>query len=241
MIMRISFSTLLVATAASSPSLSILAFSSRATTGHRTFRSRRAVILQAAEDAAPDDIVAKAREKAGAPKEEEPPSLFDKELLLDMSEALTKLERRVQEGPEALSMLEVDQLDGELRRIIDEMKVNQDKKPPRPARSDGKGAPSQQQASILHADPDAIASLQIKRDENAVVDASLDEGPSYDGHGGMGQPRGTVNTYIIPGMEEMSSDEYRLALQQSLIDRQARRKASGVTGNQQSSNYLEGL
>jgi hypothetical protein len=57
----------------------------------------------------------------------------------------------------------------------------------------------------------------------------------------MGQPRGTVNTYVIPGMDEMTAEEYQQTLQQSIIDRQKRRRASGVVGNLSSSSYLDGL
>jgi len=231
----------------------------------RRFRSRKlyntgGLRASPTGDDAPagDDIVARARERAGATKEEDPPSLFDDDLRADMREALFKLERRVQEGPSALSMLEVEQLEGELRRIGDEMRMNQHKKPPRPPRSsdenDEPGSSLQSsshpsstiaaprtpqqaassQESLLHADPEAIASL---REEKELDRSQTEEA----GRGGMGQPRGTVNTYIIPGMDEMSPEEYRDALQQSVIDRQRRRRGSQVVGNRSSQNYLDNL
>ena len=72
---------------------------------------------------------------------------------------------------------------------------------------------------------------------------SEDEGPAEGDvfTGTMGQPADTVNTYIIPGMDEMTTEEYRAALQQSLIDRQSRRKQSGVTGNRATWDYLKQL
>ena len=54
--------------------------------------------------------------------------------------------------------------------------------------------------------------------------------------------QGTVNTYAIDGMGEMSPEEYQKALQQSVIDRQKERKRSGLTtGNKASWDYLSGL
>jgi len=172
--------------------------------------------LPMAKAAVPDDIVARARERAGVVEEEEFQSLFTKELRVDMAEVLTKLERRVKEGPGALSVLEVETLQHELGRILDEMKANEHNKPPRPPREEASDekAPSRpppvsSSQSLLHADPDAIATLnedsRAAPSEN-VRDASQDEGPAFDGRGGMGQPRGTVNTYIIPGMDEMNAE-----------------------------------
>jgi len=65
--------------------------------------------------------------------------------------------------------------------------------------------------------------------------------------GGYGLASGTTNTYAIPGMEEMSAQEYRDKLQETISARQAeRRKKSlqandGVIGNRSSSGYLDGL
>jgi hypothetical protein len=71
----------------------------------------------------------------------------------------------------------------------------------------------------------------------------MDEGPAYDGTGGMGLAKGTANTYNIPGMDEMSPEEYRKALQKSVSDRQTRRRESreGVVGNRAALQYLDQL
>ena len=78
-----------------------------------------------------------------------------------------------------------------------------------------------------------------------VTDTSNDEGPAYDGQGGFGLARGTKNTYVIPGMDEMSPEEYRAKLQESISARQAKRREeaikSGVIGNRSSNGYLETL
>ena len=79
-----------------------------------------------------------------------------------------------------------------------------------------------------------------------TTDTSEDEGPAYDGKG-YGLAKGTTNTYIIPGMEEMSAEEYRAKLQESISARQAKRREEslrsndGRIGNANSQNYLDGL
>jgi len=78
--------------------------------------------------------------------------------------------------------------------------------------------------------------------ESAVTDDSDDEGPAYDGKGGMGLSRGTANTYIIPGMDEMTADEYQAALAQSVIDRSRQKRAAGsVRGNKLTTDYMASL
>ena len=72
-------------------------------------------------------------------------------------------------------------------------------------------------------------------------DAEL-EGPGYSPAGGQGSiPKDTTNTYIIPGMDAMSPEEYQAALQKSIIDRQAKRKETGLYGNRNTWDYLNNL
>ena len=75
-----------------------------------------------------------------------------------------------------------------------------------------------------------------------VTDISDEEGPEYR-DGGLGLAPGTANTYIIPGMDEMTPEEYRAALQKSVIDRQEERKKNrgGVVGNRASHQYLDSI
>lgn len=91
--------------------------------------------------------------------------------------------------------------------------------------------------------PAAPKSQPQVRESEEVIDTSIDEGPAYDGTGGMGLAKGTANTYIIPGMDEMSPEEYRKALQKSVSDRQTRRRESrsGVVGNRAALQYLDQL
>lgn len=83
----------------------------------------------------------------------------------------------------------------------------------------------------------------IVRSNEAVTDTSQDEGPAYDGSGAMGLAKGTANTYIIPGMDEMSPEEYRVALQKSVSDRQSKRHEGrgGMVGNRAAHQYLDSL
>lgn len=69
-----------------------------------------------------------------------------------------------------------------------------------------------------------------------------EEGSPYEGKGGLGLASGTANTWIIDGMDEMTGEEYRAALQESVSRRQAeRRKTRPNLGNLQSNNYLDSL
>jgi uncharacterized coiled-coil protein SlyX len=70
-----------------------------------------------------------------------------------------------------------------------------------------------------------------------------EEGEAYNGRGGLGLAKGTANTYLIDGMEEMSPEEYRKALQESISGRQAQRRNNGhvTVGNLASNNYLDFL
>eukprot|EP00804_Cyclotella_cryptica_P005674 CCRYP_000046-RB/>CCRYP_000046-RB protein AED:0.09 eAED:0.09 QI:489/1/1/1/0.5/0.66/3/761/705 len=79
-----------------------------------------------------------------------------------------------------------------------------------------------------------------------ITDTSNSEGPAYDGKG-YGLARGTTNTYVIPGMDQMSPEEYRTKLQETISARQAKRREEslrsgrGTIGNRSSSGYLDQL
>ena len=186
-----------------------------------------------------EEILARSREAAGLPAVDSLPMVFDEDILSDFQAALLTLEKRVQKGPGSLEQTEIDTLTEQLDRIVDEMHQNADRRHQKPVR----------QAPETSAPPQvAAASAELPTPQESVAAATTlvdpennDEGPAYDGRGGMGQPRGTVNTYIIEGMEDMTSDEYRLALQQSLIDKQRARRAAGKVGNTGSLDYLHSL
>ena len=182
--------------------------------------------------------------------------LFEDDLLQDMQQCLLMLERRVRDGPGSLSALEVEELDFSTRRILQEMKLNEHNRPkPVPAAfmnepiststSTSTSAPSMQATTVAtssqHQQQQPQQQQRPSFQAQGTSDISEDEGPVYDGKGGMGQPRGTVNTYDIPGMDEMSPEEYQQALQKSVSDRQKKRQETGDYGNRRATDYLNNL
>ena len=218
--------------------------SARQTTTSKLFETAS---LSKAEEAAQ-----RAAANAAAMKPVPQPKLFEDDLLEDMRQCLLKLERRVQEGPGSVSVLEVEEFQFATRRILDEMKLNEHNRPkPAPAfpleetAAPPAAAPASSAAAVLEASEVAVAAdpaAAVDTTKPKVIDTSLDESPAYEGVGGMGLAKGTANTYVIPGMDEMSGEEYRAALQKTISDRQARRiKESGEYGNVRSNDYLSTL
>ena len=180
----------------------------------------------------------KQREQDAEPQ----PMLFDEDMLVDMQAALLLMEERVTGGPGALSLRQVDQLEAHLNKIRKEMKENEHKRPPRPVTQQpappvSASAPSSEQRPPPPPRVATADSAPLVID----IDTPSDEGKAYDGRGGMGQAADTTNTYIIPGMDEMTAEEYQKALQASIIARQQKRKGSVATGNRASWNYLNSL
>ena len=192
-----------------------------------SFSSRQSTRLGiTAEEAAQRAGAAASAALKSAPQ----PKLFEDDLLDDMQQCLLKLERRVKNGPGALSLLEVEEFEFATRRILDEMKLNEHNRP--------KPAPAFPDVQVEDTPPAAAPAVQANKQ---VMDISNDEGPMYEGKGGMGLAKGTANTYIIDGMDEMSPEEYQKALQKSISDRQAKRVAEGTYGNRNSNDYLSML
>jgi hypothetical protein len=162
-----------------------------------------------------------------AERADEPaPILFTDDLLYDMQQVLLKLDRRAKVGPGAVSLLEVDDFISMGQRIIVEMKQ--------------KEAGRMNVIASVAAAPAAVVTPPATA-APAAVDNSNDESPAYDGTGGMGLAKGTANTYIIDGMDEMSPEEYQKALQQTISDRQTARKESGRYGNRSTWDYFNYL
>jgi hypothetical protein len=180
-----------------------------------------------------DEALARARASHGVASNDEAPAptIFDDAVLEDMQQVLLALELRVKQGPGSLSALQVEELDGQLQRIMDDMRVNQHKKPVRPERT----------AEAPAAPPPAAAAPQKPAASSNQPEFNDEDGPEYDGEGGMGLSRGTANTYHLEGMDEMSPEEYRDNLQKSVSDRQDKRKQSGEYGNRQSWSYFAQL
>ena len=139
---------------------------------------------------------------------------------------LSLFERTVKQGPASLSPPELTQLKGALNFIITDLN-----------RYDGTpaAAPPPPPPAAAYVPPPAQVEPAYVHEHNSEM------GAEYDGTGGMGLAADTVNTYVIEGMEQMSPEEYREALQKSVSARQERRRQSGVVGNLQSNNYLDNL
>jgi hypothetical protein len=175
-----------------------------------------------------EEIFARAQQMNEMKDSPPPPKIFEDDMLADMQAALLLLEKRVKEGP--LSVSEVGRLTTQLDKIRFEMKQNKHKKPARPSTSSTQSVPTPRPAG------NAAAPLVID------MDTPADEGAAYNGQGGMGQAANTANTYVIPGMEEMTADEYQAALEQTIIERQRQRRyGGGPTGNRSTWNYLNSL
>ena len=183
-----------------------------------------------------EEIFARAQQTKQQQREQqdaEPaPMLFDDDMLADMQAALLLMEERVKSGPGSLSLLQVDQLQAQLSKIRKEMIENEHLRPSKPV----------PQAQLLSSESGSPVVATVDAAPQIIdMDTPSDEGKAYDGHGGMGQAADTVNTYIIPGMDAMSPEEYQKTLQASVIARQQRRKETGVTGNRSSWDYLNSL
>ena len=230
-------------------------------TGAFTINNTAGVVVTSAQSATKSqlhaltakDILARARKAVGQPEEDdESPQIFDDEIMEDMQQSLLILEKRVKGGPGSLNKEDVADLGTLTGRIINEMNAfiqNGGEPPSKPAPSEAATAVMSEYSKALVTPRNAapggearslLPNLPAATGSSDAVDND-EEGQGYDGTGGMGLAKGTVNTYVIPGMDEMTGEEYRQALQESVSARQAARRASGVTGNKSSQNYLDAL
>ena len=197
------------------------------------------------------DILARARKAAGQPEEEDDdtPQIFDDNLLSDMQASLLILEKRVKDGPGALSSGEIKELETMLGRITaeaDEVRSKEGSSAATPVSVSTPAAGAEVsplltprnaapggEAKTLTDLPPAIGPGSVEHND--------EEGAEYDGEGGFGLAKGTTNTWVLPGMDEMTGEEYRAALQESVSARQSTRKSGEVTGNLTSNNYLNSI
>jgi hypothetical protein len=175
------------------------------------------------------EILAKARKASGVPEDEPPPKIFEDDLLTDMQQILLSLEKRVKEGPGSVSLPELRNLEIISNRVLVEMTEKDVQRA-----SGGNGGSTVQTKSI-------VSTLPFSTGAKGPEHFSEEDGPEYDGEGGLGLARGTANTYVIPGMDEMSPEEYQKALQDSISNRQKQRKLSGAYGNRATWDYLNNL
>jgi hypothetical protein len=217
------------------------------------------------------DIVARSRKALGMEtEEEEAPKIFDEDIYDCIKQSLLLLEKRVQDGPGSLSKDEVDTLVDMTQRISREMKEF-DPRPPNVLHEQVKdvkqssaadnskhNAPVSVDPKIINFAPPLPYEPADTKNEPNVNDMSTvgveegrrreeldlsEEGGDYDGTGGFGLAKGTRNTYIIPGMDEMSPEEYRAELQRSVMEKQRERwrNRGGLVGNRAAHDYLNTL
>lgn len=265
--MRLSVAILAIAFIAEQRNNNVQAFSLQ--TGARTKKtttssSSSSSRLFAEAEAAPAekkpltsaDILARARKAAGMPEEELPedgPQLFDDDMLDNMQQSLLILEKRVSEGPGSVSLLEIEEFQAMTTRILKDMKDKEQERlddlasaPPAAEALTLEAAPAVEPAPAPAAQEESVTEIppatEVVSNENSdSYHINEEEGTPYDGTGGMGLASGTTNTYVIPGMDEMSPEEYQKALQKTVSDHQATRKATGVYGNRATSDYLSNL
>jgi hypothetical protein len=195
------------------------------------------------------------REKQGlGPDDDDAPKLFEDDVLDVMQQILLLLEKRAKDGPGCLSPSEVEDFAKWTRIVEEEMKSFEyhnrlkDASAAAGAQTTPQSASSTSTSSapVAQAPPAAAVEQQVPSSmSSSSTDLSEDAeeyGPAYDGSGGMGLARGTRNTYVIDGMDEMSPAEYQKALQENIIRQQEERKSSGRNyGNRATWNYLSNL
>ena len=177
----------------------------------------------------PAEILARQREKQGLSADADEPKLYSDEILNNLQQILLTMEKRVKEGPGSVTSSEVDEFVVMSQNVLDEMKQKEYER-----LQDASSSASSTPASTP-VDVTASSTIVTNPDDNS-------EGPAFSASGGNGSlAKGTTNTYIIPGMDEMNTEEYRDALQKSISDRQAARKGTGNYGNRQTWDYLNNL
>lgn len=177
-----------------------------------------------------------ARSKAIFRKDEEAEEVikvFDDETYNAIQRSVDILQRRIDAGPGSLSESDIETIEKCTNVVVSEMKEKF-------ASSVTIDAPVAPAATVSVPAP-APASIPVSSTGND--DYNPEEGEKYDGTGGMGLAKGTANTYVIPGMDEMTGEEYRKALQASVTARQTQRykNRGGIVGNRAAHDYLSSL
>ena len=72
------------------------------------------------------------------------------------------------------------------------------------------------------------APSSIPSSEDAATITNNDNLEANEEYANFGLARGTANTYVIPGMDEMTPEEYRTKLQENISARQVSRKTLGT-------------
>jgi hypothetical protein len=180
----------------------------------------------------PQEILARQREKQGLSADADEPKLYSDEILNNLQQILLTMEKRVKEGPGSVTSSEVDEFVVMSQNVLDEMKQKEYERL-EDASSSASSTPASTPVDVTASR--TSSTIVTNPDDNS-------EGPAFSPSGGNGSlAKGTTNTYIIPGMDEMNTEEYREALQKSISDRQTARKGTGNYGNRQTWDYLNNL
>jgi hypothetical protein len=175
------------------------------------------------------------------------PQIFAPAIYDDFQSALLLLEKRITSGPSSLTKLEFQQFEEQTSRIVMEMKeylndpVGRGEAIRRGYQQVVVGNAADATTSMTITPPDTpiattpatttaiptLAQLETSIIINQVQDANNNnianpEGDVNEDYANFGLARGTTNTYVIPGMEEMSPEEYRSKLQETISARQVR-------------------
>jgi hypothetical protein len=206
----------------------------------------------------PQEILAKQRELRGETEDDEYPKLFDDEILDNIRQVLLTLEKRAKDGPNSLSILEVEEFIAMSQSVQKEMKekellrLEEASKPPVPAAVTPPPPPphpvATPQPRVVATPPTPVATPPspevVKSNDVTAEQENREDGPAYDPRGGQGSlAKGTRNTYVIPNMDAMSPEEYQKALQENVIREQAerRKKIGAGYGNRATWDYLNNL
>jgi hypothetical protein len=189
-----------------------------------------------------------------------------------MQECLLLLEHRVKEGPGCLTHREIDDFAIAAEHVLVDMKqqgatlprrikpgerqaraeaaaaaaasaAEKEGKSPQEIESIAKEAYNAAQKDMIPPPPESPSAQTTTSLQRTVTDTSDDEGPAYDGTGGFGLAKGTANTYLIDGMDEMTPEEYQQALTRKVSERAYQRRygMGGRHGNQQTLDYMQSL
>jgi len=191
------------------------------------------------------EILAEQRAKQELPDPDKHPKLYSDESLDEMKDILLLLEKRVQGGQGSISAAEVEKFVTMSNSVLVEMKQKEYERLEDATSSSSGLSPGDSSSAATTATTASESSTKTMTATAVVVEkppVNTSEGPAYDPSGGQGSiPKGTTNTYVIAGMDEMSPEEYRDALQQSIIARQDVRRSTGTYGNRNTWDYLNNL
>jgi len=187
---------------------------------------------------------------AAAAVQTDAPQIFAPAIYDDFQSALLLLEKRISSGPSSLTQLEFQQFEEQTSRIVVEMKeylndpvgrgeairkgyqqVVVENTADATTTSMTITPPSTPIATTSATTATAISTptpLETSTIINQVQDANNNNNivnpeagtEANEDYTNFGLARGTTNTYVIPGMEEMSPEEYRSKLQETISARQ---------------------